>query len=169
MHSNLVLDAGAFYAGTMFMSSSEKMYTTSQVLEEVRHIKSRLSALEVLRESGRLLVQDPDQDLTNDVLDAAAKTGDRSALSQEDVSIIALALQLKAQLITDDYSVANVASVLHIPVKPATAGKEIKEVRKWIFYCSGCSRTYGSKEKVCPLCGNKLSRKYKKNRQTSTR
>ena len=66
MHSNLVLDAGAFYAGTMFMSSSEKMYTTSQVLEEVRHIKSRLSALEVLRESGRLLVQDPDQDLTNE-------------------------------------------------------------------------------------------------------
>jgi UPF0271 protein len=167
LHSNLVLDAGAFYAGTTFLSS-ERMYTTSLVLDEVRHIKSRLAALDALSDSGRLVVHDPDQESTESALDAAGKTGDRNMLSQADVSILALALQLGAQLVTDDYAVANVASFLHIPVKPATAGKIIQETRKWIYYCSACSRTFGSQEKICPLCGNKLSRKYRKLRSASS-
>ena len=159
-----MLDAGAFYAGTPFLASSQQLYTTSAVLKEVKHIKAQFAALEALRETGRLIVQDPDKRQISRVLDIAQKTGDRPALSEADVSIIALALANGAQLVTDDYSAANVASALRIPVKSATAGKAIQEVRKWIFYCSGCSRTFGSDEKECPLCGNKLKRKYKKYR-----
>ena len=54
-----MLDAGAFYAGTSFLSSDVTLYTTSLILDEVMHIKSRLSALEALRDAGRLVVQDP--------------------------------------------------------------------------------------------------------------
>ncbi|MGI0037624.1 MAG: NOB1 family endonuclease [Nitrososphaera sp.] len=162
MHSSLVLDAGAFYAGTSFLSSDDQLYTTSAVLEEVRHIKSQFSALEVLRESGRLVIQDPDKSQVEKVLRAAAKTGDRRALSEADISILALALQLTRTLVTDDYAIANVAAVLGAEVKPATGGKEIQETRRWIYYCSGCSRTFKGSEKECPLCGNKLKRKYKR-------
>jgi UPF0271 protein len=162
LHSSLVLDAGAFYAGTSFLSSDDQFYTTPLVLEEVRHIKSNFSALEALRLSGRLVIQDPDKSQREKTLRLAAKTGDRASLSEADMSVIALALQLDRTLVTDDYAVANVAAILGVKVKPATAGKEIKETRKWIYYCSGCGRAFGASEKECPLCGNKLKRKYRK-------
>ena len=158
----MVLDAGAFYAGTTFLSSNEQMYTTSAVLDEVRHIKNQFYALEALRDSGRLVIQDPEPNQIEIVLRAAAKTGDRSSMSEADVSILALALKLSKPLVTDDYAVANVAAVLNIEVMPATFGKEIRETRRWIYYCSGCSKSFNSGEKECPLCGNKLKRKFKK-------
>lgn len=162
-----MLDSGAFYAGTSFLSSDDQFYTTSPVLEEVKHIKGYFSALEALRLSGRLVIQDPDRSQIEKALRVATKTGDRGSLSEADVSIIALALQLHKTLVTDDYAVANVAALLGVEVKPATAGKEIKETRRWIFFCSGCSRTFNRSEKECPLCGNKLKRKYRKFRSDS--
>ena len=157
-----MLDAGAFYAGTSFLSSEDQLYTTSSVLEEVRHIKSYFSALEALRLSGRLVIQDPDKSQIEKAVRVASKTGDRGSLSEADVSIIALALQLNKTLVTDDYAVANVAALLGVEVRPATAGKEIQETRRWMYYCSGCSKTFDRSEKECPLCGNKLKRKFKK-------
>lgn len=169
MRSSLVLDAGAFYAGTAFLSSAGEqeerqllLYTTPAVFEEIRHIKASFSALEALQESGKLAIRDPGQGQLDEVVRTARITGDIGILSEADKSIIALALQLKAQLVTDDYSAANVASALQIAVKPATAGKGIKEVRRWIFYCAGCSRTFGPGKAECPYCGNRLRRKYKK-------
>ena len=156
-----MLDAGAFYAGISFLSSDTQLYTTSDIIAEVGHIKSQFAAIDGLRVSGRLVIQEPDQSQTEKVLLAAAKTGDRKAISQADVSIVALALQLAKTLVTDDYAVANVAAILGVEVKPATSGKEIQETRRWTYYCIGCSRTFSSSEKVCPLCGNKLKRKYK--------
>jgi rRNA maturation endonuclease Nob1 len=156
-----VLDAGAFYAGTSFLSSDVMLYTTSLILDEVMHIKSRLSALEALRDAGRLVVQDPIAESIHKVTHTARKTGDSKVLSEADVSIIALALELKEPLVTDDRSAANVASILQIAVKPATTGKEIQGTRRWINYCSACSRTFGPNEIECPLCGNKLKRKFK--------
>lgn len=162
MHSRLVLDAGAFYAGTSFQSSDPQLYTTHSVYREVRHIKSQFSALEALRDCGRLAIQDPTQENVGEVLEAAKKTGDSIVLSVADVSIIALALELGALLVTDDQSASNVASSLGIPVRPATSGKEIQEVRKWIYYCSACGKTFRAEQKECLLCGNELKRKYKK-------
>ncbi len=157
-----MLDAGAFYAGTTFQSSTHQMHTTSAIIQEVEHIKKSFSALEALRDAGRLVVMDPGQKFVDSVVQAAAKTGDRAMLSEADISIISLALQLGRVLVTDDYSVANVASALCVAVKPATAGKEIKDTRRWIFYCSGCSRTYRHDKSECPLCGNKLKKKHRK-------
>ena len=162
MLSELVLDAGAFYAGTPFMSSSHSLlYTTSEIIGEVRHIKASISALEALQEVGRLAVRDADKTYVARVLKAAQNTGDRNALSDADISIISLALQLGHTLVTDDFSVANLASALGINVRPATAGKDIKQVRKWIYYCAGCSRIFSAGGE-CPLCGNALRRKYRK-------
>jgi UPF0271 protein len=160
--SSLVLDAGAFYAGTPFLSSDQKLYTTQLVFEEVEHIKSRFSALEGLRESGRLILQDPARGRINDVIAAARSTGDSGELSDADISIIALALELKYPLVTDDLSAANVASTLRLSVKPATAGKDLRQVRKWVYYCSACGKTFSPDQRECALCGNKLKRKYKK-------
>jgi UPF0271 protein len=157
--SRYALDAGAFYAGIPFLSSGSYC-TTQAVFGEVKHIKQSHGAIEALLDAGNLQVIDPDRSSIEKAKAAAKKTGDYQKLSQADVSIIALALQLKTRLLTDDYAIANVAAALKIPVE-SSSGKGIKEIRKWIAYCSACSRAFGPDATECPLCGNKLKRKYK--------
>jgi len=157
--SSSALDAGAFYAGIPFLSSG-KYCTTPAVFDEVKHIKSSQGAIEALLEAGSLEVIDPSKASIEKIKSAAKKTGDYPRLSQADISIVALALELKTTLVTDDYAVANVATTLKIPVQ-STSGKGISETRKWISYCSACGKAFGQTEKECPLCGNRLKRKYK--------
>lgn len=152
-----ILDASAFYAGTAFLSG-KKCCTTNMVLEEIRHVKS--AALEGLIDAGNLQVVDPEQLHVSAVKKAAEKTGDLRRLSEADISVLALALQLKTTLVTDDYALANVAATIGVKVS-SSSGKGIKEVRKWTSYCSACGKAFGSKETECPLCGNKLKRRYK--------
>jgi endoribonuclease Nob1 len=162
LDSRYILDAGAFYAGIPFLSSSSIYFTTQAVFNEVRHIKRSYAAIEALLDSGNLQLAEPGQEETRQVAATAKKTGDTIHLSKADISILALALSLeKAVLVTDDYAVANVAGIMEIPVK-STSSKGLKEIRRWINYCSGCGRTFGSEIKECPLCGNKLRRKYRK-------
>lgn len=152
-----VLDASAFYAGTPFLSGKE-CYTTSLVLEEIRHVKT--AALDGLMDAGNLQVVDPEPKHTQAVKKVAEKTGDLRQLSQADISILALALQMKGTLVTDDYALANVAATMGVKVS-SSSGKGIKETRKWISYCSACGKAFGPKETECPLCGNRLKRRYK--------
>ena len=151
-----VLDATAFYAGIPF-TSNDSFMTTSAVYEEIQHIKAKHSALEILQQTNRLQIRDPDEKFISMVKDTACKTGDNTTISKQDVSIIALALENKIELITDDFAVTNVAKQLKIQtLSIMTQG--ISTIGKWISYCSMCGKEF-SKEKDCPICGNKLNRK----------
>ena len=155
-----VLDSSAFYAGIPF-SSSEPSVTTSHVYNEIKHIKKDHDAVQILIETRRLKISDPEPRFIITVNNAAKKSGDFPNLSQEDVSIIALSLQLNAELITDDFAVSNVAKNLSIKVIPVlTSG--IKNVIIWKYYCPGCKTDF-SKVTECPRCGNRLKRKPMKN------
>jgi endoribonuclease Nob1 len=154
------LDAGAFYSGIIFLSSSLQYCTTQAILDEVKHIKKSHGAIEALIESNTLQILNSDRESIQNVVAAARKTGDYAKLSEADISIIALALQLGIMLVTNDYAVANVATTLKIPVK-SVAGKGITHTRRWIAYCSACGRAFGPNAKECRLCGNRLRRKYK--------
>ena len=159
-----VLDSSAFYAGIPF-SSSEPSVTTSYVYNEIKHIKKDHDAVQILIETRRLKISDPEHKFIITVNNAAKKSGDFPNLSQEDVSIIALSLQLNAELITDDFAVSNVAKNLSIKVIPVmTSG--IKNVVIWKYYCPGCKTNF-SKVTECPRCGNRLKRKPGKINQAS--
>jgi len=159
-----VLDSSAFYAGIPF-SSSEPSVTTSHVYNEIKHIKKDHDAVQILIETRRLKISDPDHRFIITVNDAAKKSGDFPNLSQEDISIIALSLQLNAELITDDFAVSNVAKNLSIKVIPImTSG--IKKIVTWVYYCPGCKTDF-SETRNCPNCGNRLKRKPGKINQTS--
>ena len=153
------LDAGAFYTGLVFLSSAYQYLTTQAVFEEVKHIKKSHGAIEALLESNTLQLLNSDRKNIDKVVAAARRTGDYQKLSEADISIIALALQLKIVLVTNDYAVANVASTLRIPVR-SVATKGIIHTRRWIAYCSACGKTFGPNAKECRLCGNKLKRRY---------
>ena len=151
-----VLDATAFYVGIPF-SSNDSFMTTSAVYQEIQHIKTKQGILDMLQQTNRLQVRDPEKDTITIVNDIAEKTGDSQIISEQDVSIIALALENKIDLITDDFAVTNVANQLGIKTSSLMT-QGIKVVGKWISYCSVCGKEF-SKGKECPICGSKLNRK----------
>ena len=151
-----MLDSSAFYAGIPF-SSNEPSYITSLVYNEIEHIKKDHDAIQILIETKRLTINEPEDRFVTSTIDAAKKSGDFSNLSDEDISTIALSLQLNADLVTDDFAVSNVAKSINIKVIPVMTNG-IKNVVTWKYYCPGCKTDF-SKLTECPRCGNKLKRK----------
>ncbi|HEV2225612.1 MAG TPA: NOB1 family endonuclease [Nitrososphaerales archaeon] len=154
-----VLDSTAFYAGIPYQGSG-RYYTTYLVLEEVKHHNVGSSLIHT-----RVQVTEPSPESVDKVRSTAIKTGDIGALSQTDVSLLALGLDLKngeggVNLVSDDFAVRNVAEVLAIPLAPtAMKGGEWKNIT-WKIYCRGCGKSYTNpKLTVCPVCGTKLERK----------
>ena len=155
------MDATAFYAGIPF-SSQTTHYVTTLVFDEIKHIKKNHDALQILIDSNRLLVRQPQVDFQERVEKCAQKTGDIHSLSKQDISCIALSLELNTELISDDFAVLNVSNKLGINTIPLMTNG-IKVVGKWIFYCPACKKDF-SDEKNCLLCGNKLKKKLVKSK-----
>ena len=155
------MDATAFYAGIPFSSQSTH-YVTTLVFDEIKHIKKNHDALQILIDSNRLLVRQPQVDFQERVEKCAQNTGDIHSLSKQDISCIALSLELNTELISDDFAVLNVSNKLGINTIPLMTNG-IKVVGKWIFYCPACKKDF-SDEKNSLLCGNKLKKKLVKSK-----
>ncbi len=151
-----ILDASAFYAGIPF-STIEGLYTTSLIFDEIKHIKENHDAIETLLETNRLKIIDPDSEFVDKIKTESKKTGDYNQLSKQDISAIALCLQMNGEIITDDFAISNVSKNLNLKVSPLmTSG--INDVGNWIHYCPGCRKNFESGSE-CPLCGTLLKRK----------
>jgi UPF0271 protein len=154
-----VLDSTAFYAGIPYQGNG-RYYTTYLVLEEVKHHNVGSSLIHT-----RVQVTEPSPGSMSRVKTTAAKTGDIGALSQTDISLLALGLDLMngeggVNLVTDDFAVRNVAEVLSIPLAPTSMKGGEWKTMTWKIYCRGCGRTYTNpKLTVCPVCGTQLVRK----------
>ena len=159
-----ILDASAFYAGVPFRSSDD-CYTTSLVYDEIKHIKKNHDALGTLLETNRLKIKDPNIESTESSVKASKNTGDFPQLSKQDISIIALCIEMNGEIISDDFAILNVAKNLDLKVSPIMT-KGIEDVGKWIHYCPGC-RTNHRTGKECPACGTPLKRKLLKNKSFS--
>ncbi len=151
-----ILDASAFYAGVPFRSSND-CYTTSLVYDEIKHIKKNHGALGTLLETNRLKIREPDKESTKTAIMAAKDTGDFPQLSKQDISIIALCIEMNGEIISDDFAISNVVKNLGLKISPIMT-QGIKDVGKWIHYCPGC-RTNHPNKKECPMCGTPLKRK----------
>jgi UPF0271 protein len=157
-----ILDASAFYAGVPFRSS-EDCFTTSLVYDEIKHIKKNHDALGTLLETNRLKIREPSEESTKSAIKSSKETGDFPQLSKQDISIIALCIEMKGQIISDDFAISNVAKNLGLEILPIMT-KGIKDVGKWVHYCPGC-RTNHSSGTECPACGTPLKRKLLKEKQ----
>ena len=151
-----ILDASAFYAGVPFRSSDD-YYTTSLAYDEIKHIKKNHDVLGTLLETNRLKIREPDKESTETAIKAAKDTGDFPQLSKQDISIIALCIEMNGEIISDDFAISNVAKNLGLKISPIMT-QGIKDVGKWIHYCPGC-RTNHINKKECPMCGTPLKRK----------
>jgi len=150
---------------------SEEQFTTPKVEQELQ--KNNLTSMRftLAVESGRVKVTTPSQEFLEKARVSASSVGDSHFLSDTDTEILALALELKAaglspQIVTDDYSIQNVATQMGLGfVSLATFG--IRRVLKWIRYCPACHKQYpaGYKSNTCRVCGTQLKRKPQRNRQ----
>jgi len=116
-------------------------------------------------ENRRLMVRTPRNSFLQEVNEASRKVGDMRYLSEADLQVLALALELKRAgfhpfIVTDDYSIQNVANQIGVNFTSlVTYG--IRFRFNWILYCPACYRKYPSdyKFKSCEVCGTKLKRK----------
>jgi UPF0271 protein len=155
-----ILDASAFYAGVPFRSSND-CYTTTLVYNEIKHIKKHHDAIGTLIETNRLKIREPSKKSIQDAISASKNTGDFPQLSKQDISIIALCIEMNGEVISDDFAISNVIKNLELKISPIMT-RGIRDVGKWIHYCPGC-KTNHVNEKECPACGTLLKRKLIKN------
>ena len=161
----IVLDTSAFLAGFDPFSLSVEQVTVPKVEEEIRRNSIINTRFRTAIENGKLEVKAPRPEFLNNVKVIADKLGDWHLLSEADTQLLALALELKAegntpQIVTDDYSIQNVAAQMDIEfLVLATFG--IKRLLEWIRYCPACHREYPTNfsSKACLVCGTKLKRK----------
>lgn len=148
----VVLDTSALLSGLGFEGEA---YLPSSVLREARGrgIDARLESL--LETRARVL--EPREEELRRVRAAARESGDDARLSPVDHDVLALALQLEAQVVSDDYAIQNVASRLGLPHRPALL-PGIREEIGWSFRCTGCGRFWPAHEAPCPVCGAPLKR-----------
>jgi UPF0271 protein len=161
----MVLDTSAFLAGFDPFTVREDQATVPKVEEEIRTNSMSWVRFQTAVENGKVKVKAPSEEHWNKVKTSANIVGDAFFLSETDLQVLALALELKAegctpQIVTDDYSIQNVATQIGIDfVSLATFG--ISRLLKWVRYCPACHREYPSDYKAtkCEVCGTDLKRK----------
>jgi UPF0271 protein len=159
VESKYALDATAFYQG-FHLHTIDTCLTTGLVFDEISHLQHKISSLDTLILTKRIIIFEPSTKTVKLIKLVAKQTGE-GRLTEADVSIIALAKDYNAILVTDDFAISNLAKSLSIELLNLGT-KGIRERRKWIKYCGICGRGYSSTESVCTLCGNKLRVRYKK-------
>jgi UPF0271 protein len=161
----MVLDTSAFLAGFDPFSVSEDQATVPKVEEEIRENSIFWLRFKTAVENGRVKIRSPSENFWNRVRASASRVGDVFFLSETDLQILALALEIKAegctpQIVTDDYSIQNVATQIGIEfMSLATFG--IRRLLEWVRYCPACHREYPAnyKSTTCEICGTALKRK----------
>lgn len=146
----VVLDASVFFTG---LPIEGDLYTTPAVVTEIKTQAARMR-LALLEEQG-LRIHAPGPEAHISVSEASRKSGDAPVLSETDSGILALAIELDAAVMTDDFAVQNTAQRLDIPVIPILQRRAKK--RTWKYRCTGCGR-YWSSPGECQVCGAEIRR-----------
>ncbi len=149
----IVVDSSSFFNGFLPDSHNE-YYTTNSVMQEVRGKKMR-DELEL--RSTFLKILSPSPENIKVAKDVAKKTGDSEQLSDTDVEVIALAIQISASILTNDLAIQNVCRVIGIDYE-SFKSKKIKNEIVWKYKCTGCRNVYDINYTECPHCGNKLKK-----------
>ena len=145
-----VLDASALLSGASF---DGELYTTPQAVAEVRRLGSSPQLDAVLATKVRVLT--PSKESLEPVDEEARRTGDIARLSPTDRGLLALARDLGATILTDDYSIQNVAARLRVPYERVLE-RGIRAVVQWRYRCTGCGRFFEEPMEECPVCGSRV-------------
>ncbi len=163
-----VLDASALIHSNTMQIYDKQCYITPSVASEVLDNISRLM-LDIGIERGSIKVVEPEKKFLEMAKEYAISTGDIAKLSQQDLSVIALALQLRESgydpiVITDDYSIMNVLVKAGIKYE-SIRFRKLGEYREWVVYCPACGATFKQNVNYCPYCGHTVIKRKPKSRK----
>jgi UPF0271 protein len=129
----------------------DTMVTIPEVVDEIKDENSRLY-LSILD----LKVEEASKENIEKVVKVAKRTGDIYKLSDTDIKLLAKTLDEiekgnDAVIVTDDYSIQNVAMFLGLKIENIIQ-PTISKAFKWIKVCKGCGRRVDGD--ICPVCGS---------------
>ena len=163
-----IIDTSAILSGKPINLGNATMFTVPGVSEELKPGGRDYRTFQFLLEKG-LSIRSPSKESRDTIQKTAEETGDVNRLSSADIEILALALDIdndednEAIILTDDYSIQNVASAQNIKYQSFSQRGIIKKF-KWLSRCPGCGKQFKESVKICPICGTetRLSRTHKK-------
>ena len=156
----LLLDTSAIFSGKSININDVIMITTNSVLKEINPGGKDYRNLQYLNEKG-LTIFEPSQKSIEKIKIISEKTGDISRLSNTDIDILALALDLnnesenKITILTDDYSIQNISNFLKINFLNISQSGITKRF-KWSYKCIGCGKKFKKNINICPICGSSI-------------
>lgn len=171
----LIFDTNIFFTGIDFNVFKENIYTTPKIIEEIDvrkyYNKNRniLTKIQVAIENRKLILKEPNEKFIKIVREKSKITGDLNSLSEADMHLIALTLELSTSqnndiiLYSNDYSIQNLCSELKLKFAPLYK-KGIKKRILFEIYCPHCKNIYQAEDlhEECIVCGSKLRRRPRK-------
>lgn len=145
-----VLDTSALLTGRQFPG---ELYTAPGVLRELRRQGMTPQLEAILGNEVRVLSAGPEA--AERARAASEETGDAHRLSPTDLALVALAADLQAAIVTDDYSIQNLAQALGVPFETVME-PGISEAWTWSYRCRGCGAVWPEWHDECPTCGSPL-------------
>lgn len=156
-----IIDTSAILSGKTLDLKDYQLVTTIGVSNELRPGGRDYQNFQFLKEKG-LTVYSPDKESMKFIKKTAVETGDEGLLSDTDIEILALAYNFEKDnknpiILTDDYSIQNVAKFLNLKFENFQQSKITKKF-KWICRCRGCGKIFEENLKVCPICGSEIKK-----------
>jgi len=152
-----ILDTSAILSGKPINLDNATMVTSPGISKELKPGGRDYRSFQFLMERG-LSIRSPSKESTDKIKTISGKTGDANRLSKTDIEILALALDISKDdekeviILTDDYSIQNVAHVLNITFETISQSGITKRF-KWTRRCRGCGKKFKENIKICPICG----------------
>ncbi|MEF8879622.1 MAG: NOB1 family endonuclease [Candidatus Thermoplasmatota archaeon] len=152
-----IVDTSAILSGKPLQFNQSELVTTPGVTKELSPGGKDYRNFVFLQEKGLKTIY-PSDEAMNKINAESKKTGDKKRLSDTDKEILAAALDLQqktpqATILTDDYSIQNMADSLNIKYENISQ-RGIKKKFKWATRCRGCGRYFKEDIDVCPVCGS---------------
>ena len=177
MERIVILDNTAFSnkfeINTIAQSTQEiQFFTTNYIIEEAEKVPFSIQVIEIAKLQNNIHIQDPSPQAAKTIKKYAQKSGDIGALSEQDISIIALAIELREyfpnkciELMSDDYSIQNVCRIISPPISIINFEmKGISEFITWEVYCPSCYQLFAPEKlkSKCAECNVRLKRRKKR-------
>lgn len=144
-----ILDSCAFFSQN---HPEGNLATISEIEDELLNRQSKQYFSNLLERGLKLI--EPRNQSEKYIKEKAKETGDFDVLSNTDLKILALAYEMKANIVSDDFAIQNISLYLGLNYLSCSK-KEIKELRKWKYKCSACNLVNNYKMKSCEVCGSK--------------
>ncbi|MHA1243828.1 MAG: hypothetical protein ACTSXA_03230 [Candidatus Heimdallarchaeota archaeon] len=161
--NNFVLDASAIYNGVLSQNLPGRKYLPQCTLYEIEGMLRGEAFKEEITNTDSVLVLDPENSSVTIITDKAKSTGDIDELSDCDIQILALTLELKNKklnptIISDDYDIQNLAKHLGLKCR-GVHWKGITKLHEYFWLCTGCGAKSKEKQDLCIECGSPIKKK----------